>query len=295
MTRVCRRSWLLLILPALIAVPAAAEIRVVDDTGAGVALAAPARRIVTLAPHATELVFAAGGGASIVGVIKGSDFPPEARRLPVIGDASALDLERIVMLAPDLIVTWPWTTPAQVAWLRARGLAVFEADPRSIGAIADDVERLGALTGTAPQAASTAAALRARIAALTHARTDRPQLRVFYQVSDVPLFTLGGQHLVSQAIAQCGGRNVFAELTLPAPQVSVEAVLAADPQVIIAGTAGAKRPAWLDRWRQWPALAAIRGHGLYVVDANLLHRPGPRFIDGVAQLCDALASARRAR
>lgn len=294
-TRVCRRSWLLLILPALVAAHATAQIRVVDDTGAAVTLAAPARRIVTLAPHATELVYAAGAGSSIVGVVGGSDFPPDAQRLPVIGDATALDLERIVMLAPDLIVTWPWTTPAQVAWLRARGTAVFEADARSVDDIAGAVERLGALAGTRPQAASMAASLRARITQLTRPSADLPPLRVFYQVSDVPLFTLGGRHLVSQAIARCGGRNVFAASGLPAPQVSVEAVLAANPQVIIAGTDGAKRPAWLDRWAQWPALEAVRRHRLYVVDANLLHRPGPRFIDGIAQLCDALASARRAQ
>ena len=118
-------------------------------------------------------------------------------------------------------------------------------------------------------------------------------LTVFYQVSDAPLFTLGGHHLVSEAITRCGGRNVFETLTMPAPQVSTEAVLAADPQVILAGTDNAVRPAWLDAWTRWPALAAVRRHALYAVDANLLHRPGPRFADGVAQLCEALAKARR--
>jgi iron complex transport system substrate-binding protein len=291
-TRV-RGPWCLVVALAWIAAPAVAEIRVVDDSGASVTLAAPARRIVTLAPHATELAYAAGAGSAIVGVVKGSDFPPAARLLPVIGDATALDLERIVMLAPDLIVTWPWTTPAQVGWLRARGIAVFEADPRSAGGIADDVERIGALSGTSPHARASASALRAKLAALKRAQVDEPALRVFYQVSDVPLFTLGGQHLVNEAISQCGGRNVFAALALPAPQVSVEAVLAADPQVIVAGTDGAERPAWLERWRQWTGIDAVRRNALYAVDANLLHRPGPRFIDGIAQLCDVLSMARR--
>ena len=291
--RRCRALPLLAL--AVITSPAHAGIHVVDDTGATVTLAAPARRIITLAPHATELVYAAGAGAQIVGVIKGSDYPPAVQRLPVIGDVVALDLERIVMLAPDLIVTWPWTTPTQVAWLRARSVAVFEADARSIDDIAGDVERIGVLAGTSAMAAAAAKSLRDRIAHLTHANAEAPALRVFYQVSDVPLFTLGGDHLVSQAIARCGGRNVFAELTLPAPQVSVEAVLAADPQVIIAGTDGAKRPAWLDRWGAWPALDAVRQRNLYVVDANLLHRPGPRFVDGVEQLCTVLSQAGRAR
>lgn len=280
-------------LAAVVAAPAVAQIRVVDDTGVSVVLAAPARRIVTLAPHATELVYAAGAGASIVGVIKGSDYPPAARSLPVIGDVAALDVERIVMLAPDLVVTWPWTAPAQVAWLRGRGVAVFQADARSLSGIADDVERIGALAGTEAEATSVARSLRERIARLDAAHAKAPPLRVFYQLSDVPLFTLGGHHLISQAIAHCGGRNVFADLSLPAPQVSVEAVLAANPEVIVAGTDDAKRPVWLDRWTRWPALDAVRDHRLYVVDANLLHRPGPRFIDGVAQLCDTLSAARR--
>ena len=206
-----RCGWALVV--ALTAASAFAEIRVADDTGAIVALAAPARRIVTLAPHATELVYAAGAGAAIVGVVKGSDFPPAALALPVIGDATSLDVERIVALAPDLIVTWPWTTPAQVAWFRTRGLAVFEADARSVDAIADAVERIGALAGTNVAARSAAATLRARIAQLTRERASEPPLRVFYQLSDVPLFTLGGAHLVSQAIAQCGGQNVFSALT----------------------------------------------------------------------------------
>jgi iron complex transport system substrate-binding protein len=274
------------------ALTAGAEIRVIDDTGKPVTLPSPARRIVTLAPHAAELVHAAGAGTAIVGVIKGSDYPAAVKSLPIIGDANALDLERIAMLNPDLIVTWPWTTPAQVGGLRERGIAIFEADARTIDGIADDVDRIGALAGTDAQAFAASTALRVRIAQLRRRAADAP-LRVFYQLSEVPLFTLGGHHLVSQAITACGGQNVFEALTIPAPQVSLEAVLAANPQVIVAGTDAAKRPAWLDKWSRWPALDAARNGALFVVDANLLHRPGPRFVDGVVQLCAALAMARR--
>jgi len=288
-----RRSLHALAWFVLVTTAAHAQVSVVDDTGATVTLPAPAQRIVALAPHAAELVHAAGAGARLVGVIKGSDFPAAVRSLPVVGDANALDLERIALIAPDLVVTWPWTTPAQVGWLREHGIAVFEADPRTIDGIPDDVERIGVLAGTRAPAMAAAGALRRRIRELA-VPTKAVPLRVFYQVADAPLFTLGGHHLVSQAIAVCGGRNVFEALTIPAPQVSVEAVLAANPQVIVAGTDDAARPSWLDRWARWPALDAARSGALYVVDANLLHRPGPRFIDGVAQLCEALASARRA-
>lgn len=274
---------------------AAAAVSVVDDTAATVSMPAPATRIVALAPHATELVYAAGAGASLVGAVKGSDFPPEARALPVVGDSTALDLETIVGLAPDLVVTWPWTSPAQVAWLRRRGIAVFEADAATVAGIADDVERIGALAGTSEVANAAAAALRGRIARIARAHAGVAPLRVFYQVADAPMYTLGGRHIVSRAIEACGGVNVFGALSLPAPQVGVEGVIAANPQVIIAGTEGAKSPPWLAAWRRWPAIDAVRRHALYAVDANWLHRPGPRFVDGVAQLCDVIAQARSER
>ena len=277
-----------------VALPARAAIAVVDDAGTLIELAAPPKRIVTLAPHAAELVYAAGAGMRIVGVVAGTDYPAATRSLPVVGDANAIDLERIAMLSPDLIVTWPWTTPAQVSSLRARGISVFDANARTIAGIADDIEKIGRLTGTADVATSAANAFRARLARLKAVhRTDAP-LRVFYEVSDEPLFTLGGKHLVSQALSLCGGENVFASLSIPAPQVGIEAVLAANPQVIIAGTNNARRPAWLDAWTHWFAIDAVRHRALYTVDANLLHRPGPRFIDGVEELCATLANARRA-
>ncbi len=281
------RAVLLALLASLAVPGAGAEVRVRDDAGAEVVLAAPARRIVSLAPHATELLFAAGAGARVVGVIRGSDHPPAAAALPVVGDAHALDLERIVALQPDLVVAWPWTIPAQVAKLRARGIAIYTSDPPTIDAIAGNVERLGTLAATGTAAAAAAAAIRARVASARDAGGG-PPVRVFYAIWHEPLFTVGGRHLISQAIAACGGENVFAGLDVPAPQVSLEAVIAARPQVIVAGTDGARRPAWLDAWSRWPGVPAVRDGRLRVVDANLLHRNGPRFADGVAQLCAAL-------
>lgn len=275
------------------ALAAQAEIRVRDDVGSDVTLRSPARRIVSLAPHATELLYAAGAGAQIVGVVRGSDHPAQARELPVVGDVHALDLERIVALRPDLVVTWPYTTPAQVATLKRRGIAVFTTDAATIDGIAADIERLGALAGTEAVAAGAAARFRMRLAEATAASDRGRRVRVFYQIWDRPLYSVGGTHLISQALEACGGLNVFGTLSVPAPQVSIEAVLAARPEVIVAGTDGSVRPQWLDAWRRWPALPAVASNQLHVVDADELHRPGPRFADGVARLCEALASARR--
>ena len=217
----------------------AAPVQAADDTGATLTLAKPAERIVSLAPHATELLFAAGASARIVGVMSGSDFPRQAMRLPVVGNATALDLERILSLDPDLIVTWPYTAPAQVDLLRAQRIAVFTTDPRTIGGIARDLERLGALAGSADVAREAAQRFRSRLAALAERSRNKSIVRVFYQVSNVPLYTVGGEHLITQALALCAATNVFASLSSPAPEVGIEAVLAARPDTIVAGSAAA--------------------------------------------------------
>ena len=274
------------------ATPAHAAISVTDDGGATITIGAPALRIVSLAPHATELLYAAGAGDRVVGVLSTSDWPPEAAAKPKVGDVHRLDMERIIALAPDLVVTWPYLVPAQVAMLRARGVPVFMTQPTTIAGIADDIERLGALAGTSTIAAARAQVFRAELARLSTQRAGPRNVRVFYEIWNEPLYTIGGKHLISEAIRACGGENVFAALTLPAPGVSVEAVLAAKPEAIIAGADRAVRPAWLDDWKRWTTLPAVANGNLFTVDANLLHRPGPRFLDGVAGLCAVLDDAR---
>jgi iron complex transport system substrate-binding protein len=266
-----------------------------DDTGATIELAAPAQRIVSLAPHATELLFAAGAGARITGVVARSDFPPQAKAIPVVGDVNTIDLERIVAQKPDLVVTWPYTTPALVEKLKARGIAVFTTDPASLDGIADDIVALGTLAGTRDAAVAAATSWKARLDALARGARGKPSVLVFYQIWDAPLFTVGHGHLITQALAACGAENVFGAIRIPAPQVSAEAVLAARPEAIIAGADGAVRPAWLDRWRRWTELPAVRYGNLDVVDADRLHRPGPRFLDGMQALCEAIDRARARR
>ena len=279
----------------MFAVHVAAAVTATDDAGNAVTLARPAQRIVSLAPHATELLFAAGAGPHVVGAVAHSDWPREARSLPGVGDANALDLERIVALMPDLVVAWPYTMPAQLAALRARGAKIFVSDPRTIVGIAHDVDALGALAGSEVIAQPAAAALRARHDALASKYAGSPAISVFYEIWNDPLQTIGGRHLISQAIALCGGTNVFGALTLPAPAVSVEAVVAAAPEVIIAGSDDGKRPPWLDEWTRWRSVPAVRLGNLYVADGDLLHRSGPRFVAGVESLCTMLDQARTNR
>jgi iron complex transport system substrate-binding protein len=291
-----RRTILHLALPALLVAghPATliAAVAAEDATGASIQLASPAGRIVSLAPHATELLFAAGAGERIVGVLAPADWPPEVATVPRVGTAAGLDLERIVALKPDLVIVWPYLAPAQIERLRALGIAVFVSDPRTPAAIPVELERLGTLAGTRAAAARAAAAFRARISALDSRERGAAKLAVFYEIWHQPLYTVGGGHLITAAIRLCGGENVFEALAAPAPAVGIEDVLAARPEAIIAGTDNAVRPAWLDEWRQWGELPAVARGNLFVVDANLLHRAGPRFAAGAEQLCAALDRAR---
>lgn len=278
---------------ALAAHAAGAAVSVVDDAGNSVTLPAPAKRIVSLAPHATEMLFAAGAGGAVVGVVAHSDWPEAARALPRVGDAAALDLERIASLRPDLVVAWPYTAPPQLAALRAQKVAVFVSDPKTIAGIADDIDRLGTLAGMAKGA--TSAAMRIDLDKLRAYYSGKPRLRVFYEVWNEPLYTIGGHHLISEAIAVCGGENVFASLTIPAPSVTVEAVVAAAPDVIVGGDDYGNRPPWLDEWKRWPSIPAVRDGSLYGAAGDLLHRPGPRFVDGVRALCKCFEDARARR
>ncbi|OGI47192.1 MAG: cobalamin-binding protein [Candidatus Muproteobacteria bacterium RIFCSPHIGHO2_01_FULL_65_16] len=278
------------------AAPAPAPTRVPDDAGATVVLAAPARRVVSLAPHVTELLYAAGAGGYVVGAVDYSDYPEAAKRIPRVGSYTGLDLEAIVALRPDLIIAWQsGNPPSQVERLRALGLAVYVSEPRHIEDVATNIERLGRLAGTADAALRAARAFRQRHEALRRRYAARPAVTVFYQIWDRPLMTVNGKQLISDVIHLCGGRNVFADLPILAPTVDVEAVLAADPEAIVASGAGASRPEWFDAWRRWPQLRAVRRDNLFVVPPDVLQRHGPRILDGAEHLCADLEAARGRR
>lgn len=285
---------LLLALLLSVAMPARAETGVTDDTGRRVQLPAPARRIVAVAPHAAELLYAAGAGAALVGVVQYADFPPAVRTLPSVGSYTGFDLEALLALKPDLVIGWDsGNPPAQLARIEALGIPVFRTEAHVADDIATDLEKLGELAGTAPVAMQAAAAFRERLARLRHDHAGRRPVRVFYQVWARPLVTLNGDHPVSRVLSDCGGVNVFAALPALAPQIDEEAVLAADPEAIIGGGMDGERPEWLEDWRRrWPQLAAVRSGHLYAVPPDWLHRSGPRLLDGMERVCAQLDAVR---
>ncbi len=273
-----------------------AEISLRDDSGATLRLAQPARRIVGLAPHVTETLFAAGAGDRLVGAVDYSDYPEAARRLPRVGSHAQLDLEAIVALKPDLAVGWAsGNSLAHVAKLRALGIPVFLVEPARIDDIAPGIERLGRLAGTESAARAAATALRERLQALRARHGARPTVRTFYEIWQQPLTTVGGTQIIGDVIRLCGGENVFAGLKALAPRVSVEAVLAADPEAIVASGMDEARPEWLDDWRRWTGMTAVKRGNLFFVPPDIIQRPTPRLVEGAELLCAHLETARRRR
>lgn len=277
-----------------------AAVSVTDDTGATVTLSAPAQRVISLAPHVTELLYAAGGGAKVIGAVSYSDYPPEAKQLPRVGDNKALDLERIVALKPDLIVVWRHgNAQRQIDRLREMHIPLFFSEPHRLDDVAVSLTKLGQLLGTSPVADAAAAAYRQEIAALRSRYASRAPVGVFYQVWDQPLMTLNGEHMVSDVIALCGGRNVFAKLEPLVPTVSTEAVLAANPEAIVTAAPGATKPdttlPQLSAWQAWPSLTAVANHNLFAIDGDLINRPAPRIAQGARQMCGDLDLARSRR
>jgi iron complex transport system substrate-binding protein len=275
---------------------ARADISVVDDTGARITLARPAQRIISMAPHATELLFAAGGGKRIVGAMNYSDYPPEAKSIPLVGSDSQIDVERVVALKPDLLVVWQsGNTARQLEQLARLGIPVFHSEPRRLEQIATSIERFGALLGTGQQAKAAAANYRGEIARLADRYGRAAPVRVFYQVWDKPVYTLNDQQIVSDAIRTCGGLNVFGKLAVIAPEVSVEAVIQQDPEAIVAGDEHAPSDRGVGIWKPYSSMTAVKRGNLFALDGELLTRPGPRTALGAAQLCEKLDAARRHR
>ena len=281
-----------LVAAALAGTPiAAVAVTVVDDSGATVELAAPARRIASLAPHLTEMLFAAGAGDRIVGTVEFSDYPEAAKAIPRVGSATLLDLERVVALKPDLVVVWrSGTAPARIDALRALGVPIYFDEPHSLAGIALTLRRLGTLAGTDAIAARAADALDARVRALRERYAARRPVTLFWQIWARPLLTVNREHVISDAVRVCGGVNVFADLAPLVPAVSVESVVASDPEAIVTtGTdATASSDDGLAQWRALPRLRATARGNLIVLDAETIHRPSLRAVDGTAALCARL-------
>jgi iron complex transport system substrate-binding protein len=244
-------------------------------------------------PHATELLFEVGAGEHIVGAVQYSDYPEAAKNIPRVGGYSALNIEAIVALQPDLLIAWPeGNRSRELERLKALGLPILVSDPRTFEDIANALAVYGKITGKNSQAAMALAAFNEKLTYLRDTYSQQETISVFYQVWNAPLMTQNGNTFISRAIELCGGNNIFSDLPMTNPQVSIESILVQNPQVIVASGMGQARPEWLDEWRQYTTLQAVKKDHLFHILPELFQRPTSRFLIGTEQLCQAMAQAR---
>jgi iron complex transport system substrate-binding protein len=268
-------------------------IKVIDDEGIEHNFDQPVKRIVSLMPHATELLFEVGAGEHIVGAVQYSDYPEAAKNIPRVGGYSALNIEAIVALQPDLLIAWPeGNRSRELERLKALGLPILVSDPRTFEDIANALAVYGKITGKNSQAAMALAAFNEKLTYLRDTYSQQETISVFYQVWNAPLMTQNGNTFISRAIELCGGNNIFSDLPMTNPQVSIESILVQNPQVIVASGMGQARPEWLDEWRQYTTLQAVKKDHLFHILPELFQRPTSRFLIGTEQLCQAMAQAR---
>jgi len=307
-----RNGWLVglfwglaLVLPLAGTSQAQTAIHVSDDAHHVLTLARPATRVISLAPSLTELLYEAGAGDRLVGTVDYSDYPPAARSVPRIGSNQTLDLERIAIRRPDLILVWfHGNATREVDQLAALGVPMFNLEPRHIPDLAGALERIGQLMGTSTVARIAAQRFRERYAALQARYAGRTPVRVFYQIEAKPLLTINDQQIISDAIRLCGGINVFGKEALLVPQLSTESVVAANPDIILtslwnsggqeSGSAvRAPQDPGLRIWARFSSMKAVKTGQLWLISGDLISRHGPRILDGAQAICSALDAVRR--
>jgi iron complex transport system substrate-binding protein len=269
---------------------AAGPVSVIDDSGTRIALSQPARRVVALSPALTELAFAAGGGDRLVGADSASDYPAASRSLPRVGDAAGIDLERIIAMRPDLVLAWlSGNKPTDVARLRQLSIPVYLSEPRTLDDVPRSLRVMGTLLGSENIAGTQAIAFERRVAALRAGHAHSRAVSVFVEIWHQPLMTVNGTHLVTDVLRACGARNIFADLQALAGPVSLERLLASNPDVILSATGFEED---MGRWQRLRSLDAVRNAHVLRVDPDHLTRATPRILDAVEQICDWLERTR---
>jgi iron complex transport system substrate-binding protein len=265
-----------------------------DDAGDAVEVPAAPCRIVSLAPGTTAMLYAAGAGHCLVGTIAHSSEPAAAAAVKVVGDAETLDFEQLLALRPTVVlVAVDVVQRVRIDRLRALGLPVYQVHVTKLAGMPESLRRLGALTGTPELAGRAAAALDTDLAALARRYRARPALTVLYQIWDKPIYTIGGRHVISDALALCGASNVFGDLTTAAPAVTRESAVLRDPDVILVSAPPGYGDEWLAEWRKYPALKAVRGGHLIKYTDERIDRMGPSVIAATAGLCEVIDRERR--
>jgi iron complex transport system substrate-binding protein len=267
-----------------------------DDAGDQITLAAGPCRFVSLAPGTTAMLYAAGAAHCLVGTIAHSTEPPDAAKLPVVGDAETLDFEQLLALRPTMVVVAVDVVQrVRIDRIRALGIPVYQVHVTRLAGMSESIRRLGALAGTEAAANKKADELASELAALDARYRNRTKVRVLYQIWDRPIYTIGGRHVITDALTLCGAVNIFADLSSAAPAVTREAAVLRNPELIVASAPPGAADDWLAEWRKFPALAAVRDRQLVSHVDERIDRMGPSVIAATGSLCAVIDKARAAR
>ncbi len=288
-----RLKLIILLIPAFLSLELRAGMAVYDDLGHLVELEQPASRIVSLAPHLTEMAFAAGAGDKLVGVVSYSDYPPAALEIPIIGSYNNINDESLVALQPDLVLVWnSGNGPDLAQRLRGLQLTVFVNEPKRLPDIARSIKNIGMLADTLPLAEKASAEFLDRYQVLVESNSGKAPVSAFIELWHEPMMTVNGTHIISDSIELCGGINIFADALPLVPRINVESVVRRDPDVIIATGMADERPEWLDEWLIWEDVSAVKSNSLHSINPDLISRHSPRILQGVERLCGFFDRAR---
>jgi len=266
-----------------------------DDEGRSVTFTKPAKRIISLSPHATELLFAAGATDQIIATVSFSDYPEQAKRIPRIGGHQKIDIETIIKLNPDIIIAWKsGSQDGQIAKLKELGFKIYYSEPRRFKDIANNIINLGKMLGTTVHATETANKFLKKLNDLKIKYKDRSIVSVFYQVWNEPLITINKDHIITSIIEFCGGRNIYADVASRAPRIGIESILSANPDAIIIGVSETKTN-WNKQWYKWQGLDAVKNNHVFVVNADYMVRQGVRVLKGIETVCDDLNLVRASK
>lgn len=271
----------------------AGPITVIDDENRQVTILSEAKRVISLSPHATELLFAAGATDQVIATVSYSDYPEQAKKIQRIGSNQKLDFESIITLKPDLIIAWKsGVSDDQLKHLKQLGLTLFYSEPKLFDDVAKNIINFGKLLGTGDIAEIKARQFLISLKQLQEKYQNRSVVDVFYQVWNQPLMTINGDHMINSVIEFCGGRNIFKNLAIRAPRVNIESVLVKNPDAIIIGISQGRED-WVYEWSKWKDLKAVKNNHVFTVDADYIVRQGTRVLKGIASVCDSLESVRK--
>lgn len=250
-------------------------------------------RIIALAPHIVENLFAIGAGDNIVGTVDYADYPSEAQSIERIGGYYGISLEKVLALKPDLVIAWKSGNQSEdLAQIERLGIKVYLSNPTTIAGVADELLTFGEFTGNIEQSQQAASAFTQKLNAIIKSQQDKKNITGFYQLWAEPMMTVGKNTWINQLIETCHVSNVFAQSVTDYPQIGIENVIVTKPQVIIIPDEKSKTPQPVVNWQKWPEVPAVKNDQFISVNADLLHRFTPRMLDGLADMCDKIDASR---